>query len=313
MAPTGVFPALSLRSSQEGRARQRSPARTPVGAAVKLYYAPNSYASHAVLLALCEKGVAFDAVVLDDWLAQEHVAAWYADISPELQLPTMVIGEHAVYGQADIAAALDDAFAGPTLAPEEAEARGRVLAWLNLAEQLPDEGLRIALSRGARRILVQMDLARRARRLGRLSAEHTRHRAIWAAQTDKLKRLRAATHGAEELQESVRHLDAIVARFDSHIAGRAFIEGAGWTIADAAWTALFARLRFLGLDEIAQGARRPNAYSYFVAMRARPSFERAKIEERARLRDDVISYIRGMAAERRCTKRLQGAENGQSN
>ncbi len=312
MAPTGVSPALPPGSSREGRARQRTPARTPVGAAVRLYLAPSSFASDAVLLSVFEKDAAFDAIELDDWLSQEHLAAWFADISPELRLPTMVIGERAVFGHAEIAAALDDAFPGPRLAPDETEARGRVLAWLNLAEQLPDERLRIALSRGVRRILVRKDLARRARRLKRLSAEHPRHDAIWAAQTARLKTLCATDASSDGLQESMRNLDAVVARFDSHIAGRAFIEGAAWTIADAAWTALLARLRFLGLDEIAQSARRPNADSYFVAMKARPSFKRAQIKERARLCDDVVSYIRGMAVERRYSERLEGADNGQS-
>ena len=75
-------------------------------------------------------------------------------------------------------------------------------------------------------------------------------------------------------------LDPAIDRVDAQLAKSSFLVGDSYSLADLAWTSIFARLRMLGLDDsFWNGELRPRIGAYYERLRARTSFDRAGMWE----------------------------------
>ncbi|MGD2133599.1 MAG: glutathione S-transferase family protein [Maricaulaceae bacterium] len=83
------------------------------------------------------------------------------------------------------------------------------------------------------------------------------------------------------IEAQLRRIEALVEQFDERLSDGGFANGVGWTVADAIWTAMLARLRSLGLQELFENERLPRVRAYFSRMRRRPSFRAAHVRDRS--------------------------------
>jgi glutathione S-transferase len=91
---------------------------------MKLYYFPASTFSRRVRVALLEKNISCELIELSLPTGQ-HKQDWYAALNPYSKVPTLMIGDLALYESAAILTYLEATHPTPPLVPNDA--RGRAL------------------------------------------------------------------------------------------------------------------------------------------------------------------------------------------
>lgn len=107
---------------------------------VKLYHANISTCSQKVRLALAEKGVKYESVVLN-LRAGDQYDPGYRKLNANAVVPTLVNGEDVITESTVINEYIDEAFDGPALRPQRPAERAAMRCW---TRQL-DEGLHAAI------------------------------------------------------------------------------------------------------------------------------------------------------------------------
>jgi tetrachloro-p-hydroquinone reductive dehalogenase len=233
-----------------------------------LYHHPLDFGSQVVRLLLVAKDMAWQSRPVDTGPRQEQLMPWYLRLNPAGALPTMVHRGEVLEGVAAIAAHLDAVTPDPRLAEPAA------LEWLALAEALPLAALTYAGLPGIAGVLARRTLHRRVAVIADLRARHPDLDATYAAIAAETERRRAALHDLDGLLDAV---EPALDRLEAHLAeGRPYLAGPRFGLADAAWTAVLARLRVVGLDQ-ALIAGRPAVAAYAARMAARPGFRVAGI------------------------------------
>ena len=105
-----------------------------MSADVALYHWEPNANSGKPMLALFEKGVAFDSRYLD-MLAFDHHRPDYLAINPEGTIPAMTHGALVLTESTAMMEYVDEAFAGPRLMPEDARDAWRVRWWMKFMDQ----------------------------------------------------------------------------------------------------------------------------------------------------------------------------------
>ncbi len=82
-----------------------------------------------------------------------------------------------------------------------------------------------------------------------------------------------------EIEKHVLSARVLVERLDAALAGREFVSGTRWTLADAFATAAIARFNLHRFDAWWSGGANGNVAAYYARMRARPSFAAATVIE----------------------------------
>lgn len=95
---------------------------------IKLYHGNISTCSQKVRLALVEKGVAFEDLVLN-LRAGDQYDPDYLKLNPNAVVPTLVNGDDIVIDSTIINEYIDEAFAGPALKPGDPAGRAAMRTW----------------------------------------------------------------------------------------------------------------------------------------------------------------------------------------
>lgn len=96
---------------------------------IKLYHHPDSTYARRVVMALIEKGIPHE-LVLVDMAAREHRSAAYRALNPQGRVPTLVEDDFVLYESTAILEYLEACFPAPALVP--ADARGRALVAMHM-------------------------------------------------------------------------------------------------------------------------------------------------------------------------------------
>lgn len=244
---------------------------------VVLYHFPPSPYSARARIALEEKGVPWEGRICN-LLTMENYAPWYVRLHPGAVVPLLVDGDQVVPESDRILRFIDEHYDGPTLIPEENESRACMERWFERAQRFPLEEIHASLQPAALVRTEARALAGRAKHLRRLAREHPdlaeryeRKAAHMEARHDDANAPRAR---AETLAFVEHELDALE---EALAAGRPFLAGATYTLADVMWTVVLARLGTMRLSDSFALERRPHTSAWWARMRARPSFARADV------------------------------------
>ncbi|TLY59407.1 MAG: glutathione S-transferase family protein [Gammaproteobacteria bacterium] len=101
---------------------------------VTLYHWEPNANSGKPMLALMEKGVAFESHYLDLLNFDQHQSDYLA-INPQGTIPAMLHGDRVLTESTAIMEYVDEAFVGPRLMPEDPRDRWRVRWWMKLMDQ----------------------------------------------------------------------------------------------------------------------------------------------------------------------------------
>jgi glutathione S-transferase len=91
---------------------------------MKLYHYPASTFARRVRIALVEKNISCELIELN-LPAREQREEWYAALNPYMKVPTLLVGDLALYESAAILTYLEATYPAPPLVP--GDARGRAL------------------------------------------------------------------------------------------------------------------------------------------------------------------------------------------
>jgi glutathione S-transferase len=248
---------------------------------IELYHFPASPCSQKVRLALAEKGVEHRARFVDIELRMQNYEPWYVRLNPRCVVPTLVHGDLVVTDSARIIRYIDETFEGPPLSPEDPNERARMGAWIEAQDQLDLRAISYAsigglVGAGLRRVTMPL----RVRRLRRLRDEVPELRQQYSDKLEDVRGWQISIASDQRLKEIRAAIEATLDRAEAQLGETGFLASVRYSLADLAWTAVLARLRFFGLaEELWGGSRRPRVAEYYARLRARPSFEQADIWE----------------------------------
>ncbi|OGP83559.1 MAG: hypothetical protein A2Y95_12875 [Deltaproteobacteria bacterium RBG_13_65_10] len=100
---------------------------------MKLYHHPMSTYSRKVRLALIEKGVPFERVLID-LVKGEQKKPEYLALNPNGKVPTLVDGGFAIFESTAICEYIEEKHPSPSILPGDAQARARARMWNQYAD-----------------------------------------------------------------------------------------------------------------------------------------------------------------------------------
>lgn len=245
---------------------------------VVLYHHPGSLCSQKVRLALAEKGVPHEARTVDIGPRAENFEPWYVRLNPMAVVPTLVHDGEPVTDSARIVRYIDERFEGPALHAGDEAGRGEEARWIERADALPLRELSYGRVPGPFGWLLRRSDGLRLRKLARLRDENPDLREQYEAKIEDVKRWFATARDPVEVGEIAARVERSLDELDAHLAGRDFIGGARYGLADVLWTVVLARIGMLGQRPAILA--RPRVRAYYERMKARPSFQAASVWDR---------------------------------
>lgn len=248
---------------------------------VTLYAFPPSHCSQKVRLALAEKQVAYTTRFVDIEMRLQNFEPAYLRLNPRGVVPTLVHGDRVVTDSATIIRYVDEAFEGPRLTPEDETERKRMDDWIDLQDRLRIRELTFGSMKGGMGFALRaVSMPMRRRKLLRLRRAHPELAEIYDFKLDDLQQWRASIASPDEMAKARAEMDAALDRVESRLGEAPYLAGGAYSLADLAWTCLFARLRMLGLAESFWSAgNRHRIGAYVDRLRSRPSFDQAGVWE----------------------------------
>lgn len=232
---------------------------------VELYHGGPASNGLKALLALHEKGIAFEPRFVDLHAFEQH-APEYLKINPAGQVPTLVHDGRALTESTVIAEYVDAVFDGPPLRPADEYQRARMRIWTKYV----DEVFRPALSFLAWEKFIPA-LARRLpegefeKRLERIPLPEKREK--WAL---------AAKGGftAREVENWRSQLEEATGRVEAGLEGSDYLIGEMPTLADYSVFAMSCRMAD-GHPKMVNPVRTPRMLAWIDRMMARPGVQAA--------------------------------------
>lgn len=267
-----MVPSLSADSAPEpsdgsGRIPRLASVIAP---AVRLYHFPTSLCSQKVRLALAEKGVAWQGVIVNIGPAHEQLQPWYAQLNPRLVVPTLAIDDSVITNSRQIVETIDK-LPGPTLVPDDR--RDEVMAWVELQDRLPMRELELAQTKGLVRWLRRWSFGQKRKRLRKLTKKHPELTEVYRHKLDDIDKLEQAVSGRAAARELVDEIEAVLDGLERHLADQHWLAGDRYTLADLVWTPVIARLEHIGFARTLAAHRRPNIAGWYARLRERPSWD----------------------------------------
>jgi glutathione S-transferase len=279
MAPSGSADPAPESSDGAGRilrlARDDDPADPPTqpeGAReVRLYHFPTSLCSQKVRLVLAEKGVVWQSTMVNIGPAHEQLQPWYARLNPRLVVPTLVVDDEVITDSRQIVEAIDTRFPGSILVPEHL--RDEVVRWVDLQDRLPMRELELTQAKGLVRWLRRWSLGQKRKRVRKLMKRHPELAAIYRDKLEEIERLDRVITQPDKARELVDEFDVLLDGLERHLADQPWLAGDQYTLADAVWTPVIARLEHVGFARIMAAHRHPNIAAWYARLRERPSWD----------------------------------------
>lgn len=242
---------------------------------ILLYHHPGSLCSQKVRLALAEKGVPYEARVVDIGPRAENFEPWYVRLNPKAVVPTLLHDGAPITDSARIVRHIDEHFAGPPLHAEDTAGKTDEARWLEIADRLPLRELSYGRVSGPFGWALRRTDRLRIRKLERHRAASPELREAYDAKLEDVRRWFAVSRDPVQVSAIEARIDEELHELDAHLSGRDFIGGARYGVADVLWTVVLARL--IALGQRGRVDARPNVRAYFERMKARPSFAAARV------------------------------------
>jgi GST-like protein len=228
---------------------------------VTLYHWEPNANSGKPMLALMEKGVAFESHYLDLLNFDQHKPAYLA-INPQGTIPAMTHGKRVLTESTAIMEYVDEAFSGPPLMPRAPKDRWRVRWWMKLL----DQWLAPSFSMIGWKVFVGP--AVRSRDPEELKAAIERiplpeRRVAW-------RKAIYGLFGEAELQESQRRVELGIRLLEQALSRRAWLASDQFSLADINGFNLGYALP-LAQPKLANDEQTPNILRWLRAIYARPA------------------------------------------
>lgn len=238
---------------------------------VTLYHFPGSLCSQKVRLALAEKGVPWDAEVVDI-LKGDNLHPDYMKLNPAGVVPTLVHNGTPVTGSRQILKYINREFTGPNL--EDGNA-GLIEAWLRLQDMMPIRTLTYGIPKGLRGWLMRGTVRPKRRKAAKAAGKAFSLRKEYAAKLRDLDAWEATLKDPDAVNRALAQVDGALDMVDATLKKQRWLAGDHYTLADMAWTPIFARLEMLGLADRWETGPRREISRYIAHLQRRPSFEAA--------------------------------------
>ena len=230
-----------------------------------LYDHPASPCARRVRIVLLEKHLSWTSHVLD-LTRMEQKSDWYLKLNPNGIVPTLVHGDRVIYESNVITEYLDHVFPENPLYPADPWERAQAKMWQVFELEMAKEFRPLMYHR----VIGPVD---RARSKDELLADVTRS----TRDPAQLAWVHRVYDGSVLDDGEARRLDALLMgrldRLDQHLAGRAFLVGDRFTIADVSVLPRVAMYPWIQLP--IDAARHPHLRRWLDANEARPSFQKS--------------------------------------
>lgn len=252
-----------------------------MAAVVTLYAFPASHCSQKVRLALAEKQVPYTNRFVDIEMRLQNFEPWYMKLNPKGVVPTLIHGERVVTDSAHIIRYIDEAFEGPPLVPGDPAERESMQRWIDEQDRLRIRELTFGTMKGALGFaLRKVSMPRRKAKLQRLGNANPDLAKLYEAKIEDLGQWRASITSEAEVAGIRRQLEDVLGHVDEQLGKTRYLACDSYSLADVAWTCIFARLTMLGLSaSLWEKTRFPLVKAYYEDLRSRPSFAAAEIWE----------------------------------
>jgi GSH-dependent disulfide-bond oxidoreductase len=190
---------------------------------VTLYHWEPNANSGKPMLALMEKGVAFNSHYLDLLSFDQHKPEYLA-VNPQGTIPAMLHGERVLTESTAIMEYVDEVFEGPRLMPEDPRDRWRVRWWMKLMDQWLGPsfsmiGWKVFVGPAVR----DKDPQELQAAIGRIPLPE--RRVAW-------RKAISGQFGAEELEESRRRVALGIRMLEQELARRPWLASPQYSLAD---------------------------------------------------------------------------------
>ena len=245
-------------------------------AGVVLFHSARSYCAQQVRLALVEKGIAWTSRPLD-LAAAEQFAPAYVRINPDMVVPTLADRGRVVRNSARIIRFIDLRFDGAQLCPDDPAMIDRIDWLIDAADSVPVKAIsatRLPKDLRARQV---KSWYRRMNVLQGLMDEHVNDSnlsSIYRRKHTEIAGWCAAAEHDSNAEAAIRRTELTLDRLEDVLDGP-YLAGAGYSLADVAWTPILGRLVECDLETLWIDGRRPRLADYVVRVMSRPSFDAA--------------------------------------
>jgi ganglioside-induced differentiation-associated protein 1 len=237
----------------------------------ELYHHGSSVCAAKVRLALAEKGLDWTSHYLDI-LKGEQFAPAYLAINPKAVVPTLVHDGRIIPESTVICEYLEDACHGPKLFYKDPFERAQLRVWTKAV----DEDLHPACS------AITYTVSHRHTIMRNGVQSHAEFLAGGGGEPMEARKLKWQwlQHGLEApgAADKIKLYDAYLHKMENSLAGRRWLVGDEFSIADVALTPYVNRLAMLAMEPMWTGGRLPNVERWFADVRARPSFGPALVK-----------------------------------
>lgn len=234
---------------------------------IELYYFPDATCGIKARLALFEKGVEFEARVMDRF---ELTTPEYLVINPKGVVPTLIHNGTVIVESSVICLYVDDAFDGPRLKPLAALDRARMYTWLKLIDEQYFKGI------GS----TTFALAVRQQILKRYTTDDELEAYFQSVKVEEYRQRRRSivANGldAPEARAGLQALATMIENLDLALDKSTWAAGPDYSLADACLTPFIMRLTVFELDRM--WADRPRIADWWLRIQARPSYKRLVAE-----------------------------------
>jgi glutathione S-transferase len=230
---------------------------------IELYHFAFSTCSQKVRLVLAEKGLEFESHEVDLMAGEQHDPE-YVKLNPHHVVPTLVHDGHVLVESSLIVKYLDDAFPEPPLRPRDALGRYAVDGWLKrIDEELHPAAPVVTFAIGPRNLLLQQPAEVREANLAAIPDPAQR-----AIRRSVIEQGVKAPEFAGALGVFLDTLD----RMEAELAGRPWLSGERFGLADASLLPYVLRLEHMAMDPLLDRSARPRVADWLARVKGLPSY-----------------------------------------
>ncbi len=201
-------------------------------------------------------------------------------LNPEGAVPTFTHKDIILTDAITIALYINNNFPGPLLAPRSGKEQKLMEQWVTLAHQFPDRELTLGGLSGLAEKLALKHVEKRKTVLQSLEQKNDDLSSVYKSSYEATLRNQALIGDSHTRNTAIIRVDQMLEMAEEAVKRSEWLAGSEYSLADICWTAILARLDYLGLKELWSHTR-PNLQGYYARVRARPSFRKAHIPTKA--------------------------------
>jgi len=232
---------------------------------ITLYHGWRSSASRRVRLCLEEKGLAYEAHIVDMAKMEHHCPA-YLKINPLGVIPTLVHDGRPLHESGTICEYLDETYSDPPLRPDTPYERAEMRNWIRYIDGLIGNLIIFNWHHHLEKIAAQWSDAELAEKLKNVPSNERRE--AW-------RRVARKPYTEEERAAARSKLVGLLDRMEAALAPSGWLISHAYSIADIAAAPFVKRID----EEIAPhemtAAKHPHVHAWWTRLQARPAFARA--------------------------------------